>query len=150
MKSKRFVAGIIACSAMIAGTGFVAPTTTVAAGIEKNIPGEWENASFQVENQSSLPQEVSSQVDVTNKAITMVKHGKKTYVYLSLGTEGALYHFTVNSSIIKNGKLFVTAQAKMAAYKYMASPEYEVISYDNTKYKINEVDGYINVINKMN
>ncbi|SDY04682.1 hypothetical protein [Thermoactinomyces sp. DSM 45892] len=150
MKGKRFVAGIITCSALVIGTGFVAPTTTLAAGVEKNIQSGWEDASFQVENISSLPQEVSNQVDVTNKAITMVKHGRKTYVYLSLGTQGALYHFTVNSAIIKNGKLFVTARAKMAAYKYVASPEYEVISFDNTKYTINEVDGYIHVINKLN
>ncbi|SFX09239.1 hypothetical protein SAMN04487866_101494 [Thermoactinomyces sp. DSM 45891] len=150
MKGKRFVAGIITCSAFIIGTGFVAPTTTVAAGFEKNIQGGWEDASFQVENISTLPQEVTSQVDVTSKAITMVNHDKKTYVYLSLGTQGALYHFNVNSAVITKGKLFITAQAKMAAYKYVASPEYEVISFDNSKYKINEVDGHIHVINKLN
>ncbi|MDQ0417542.1 hypothetical protein J2Z48_001715 [Croceifilum oryzae] len=150
MKGKRFVAGIIACSTMVMGAGFATPSTTLAAGVEKNVQVGWEDASFQVENKSFLPQEVSNQVDVTNKAITMVKHGKKTYVYLSLGTQGALYQFTVNAAVIKKGKLFVTAQAKMAAYKFIPSPEFEVISFDNTKYKISEVDGHISVINKMN
>ncbi|TCP69220.1 hypothetical protein [Baia soyae] len=145
MNAKRFVVGMIACGAMVVGAGFATPATTQAAEVSKVSVGEWENAAYKVEHHSSIPQVVSAQVDTKVEGTTMVKHGKKTYVYLSLGTQGGVYDFNVKTSVIKDGNLSLLVQAELnpLTRKLMPSPEFVVLSFDNTKYQINEVHGHL-------
>ncbi|MDQ0416011.1 hypothetical protein J2Z48_000169 [Croceifilum oryzae] len=145
MNAKRLVAGMIACGALVVGAGFATPSTTHAAEVSKVSQGEWVNADFTVEHNTSIPQVVSAQVDTKVEGTTMVKHGKKTYVYLSLGTQGAVYDFNVKTAVIKDGNLSLLVQAEMnpITRKLMPSPEFVVLSFDNTKYQINEVHGHL-------